>query len=60
MDIPEEDIVEASKKANAHEFITDFPDGYDTVVGERGIRYGAVYCAVYSIVYSVQYSVCSV
>jgi len=57
VDIPEEDIVEASKKANAHEFITDFPDGYDTVVGERGIRYGAVYCAVYSIVYSVQYSV---
>mmetsp|Transcript_73248 Transcript_73248/g.203173 ORF Transcript_73248/g.203173 Transcript_73248/m.203173 type:complete len:1379 (-) Transcript_73248:301-4437(-) len=34
----EEDIVEAAKKANAHEFIMSFPDGYDTLVGERGMR----------------------
>jgi ATP-binding cassette subfamily B protein len=32
----EEDIVAAAKAAQAHEFIMSFPDGYDTVVGERG------------------------
>jgi ATP-binding cassette subfamily B protein len=31
-----EEIITAAKAANAHEFITGFPDGYDTVVGERG------------------------
>ncbi len=30
-------IVEAAKVANAHEFITRLPQGYDTVVGERGM-----------------------
>jgi len=33
-----EEIIEASKKANAHEFIDAFPDGYDTIVGEKGVR----------------------
>jgi ABC-type multidrug transport system fused ATPase/permease subunit len=32
------EIVEASKKANAHDFISSFPEGYETVVGERGIK----------------------
>jgi ATP-binding cassette subfamily B protein len=32
------DIVEASKRAHAHEFIENLPDGYDTVVGERGVK----------------------
>ncbi|HYV90238.1 MAG TPA: ABC transporter transmembrane domain-containing protein [Chitinophagales bacterium] len=34
----EEEIMEAAKKAHAHEFITSFPEKYDSVVGERGIR----------------------
>ncbi len=34
----DEEIVEAAKKANAHQFISTFPEGYDTVVGERGVK----------------------
>jgi len=30
-------IVRAAELANAHEFITDMPEGYDTMVGERGV-----------------------
>ncbi len=33
-----EEIMEAAKKANAHEFIARFPEAYDTIVGERGIK----------------------
>lgn len=33
-----EDVVAAAKAANAHEFITEFTAGYDTMVGERGVR----------------------
>jgi ATP-binding cassette, subfamily B, bacterial MsbA len=35
---PETEIFEASKAAHAHEFITAFPDGYRTIVGEKGIN----------------------
>lgn len=31
-----DDVIHAAKMANAHEFIRSFPDGYDTIVGERG------------------------
>ncbi|MEK0127009.1 ABC transporter ATP-binding protein [Corynebacterium marquesiae] len=34
----EEEIIDVAKRANAHEFIQAFPDGYDTVIGERGLK----------------------
>lgn len=37
-DASDEEIVEAAKNANIHEFIMSLPDGYDTFVGERGTR----------------------
>ncbi len=33
-----EEIVEAAKKANAHEFILKLENGYDTIIGERGVK----------------------
>jgi ABC-type multidrug transport system fused ATPase/permease subunit len=33
-----EQVIDASKAANAHEFISKLPNGYDTKVGERGVR----------------------
>ncbi len=33
-----ETVIEAARAANAHDFIVRFPDGYDTIVGERGQR----------------------
>ena len=37
-DATEEDMIVAAKIANAHEFITELPDGYDTLIGERGVK----------------------
>lgn len=37
-DFSEEDIFEAAKVANAHKFITEMPNGYDTEIGERGVK----------------------
>lgn len=37
-DASDEEVIEASKKANAHDFIMSLPNGYDTEVGERGVK----------------------
>jgi len=37
-DATEEEVVAAAKAAQAHEFITSFPEGYDTVLGQRGVN----------------------
>jgi ATP-binding cassette subfamily B protein len=34
----EAEVIDAARKANAHDFITSFPEGYQTRVGERGIQ----------------------
>lgn len=38
LDATEEEVIEAAKKAEAHEFILNLKDGYDTYVGERGVK----------------------
>jgi len=38
MDASEEDVIRAAKNAAAHEFIMELPDGYDTMVGEGGLK----------------------
>ncbi len=37
-DASDEEVVRAAKRANAHEFIMSFPDGYDTDIGQRGVK----------------------
>lgn len=37
-DATKDQVLEAAKAANAHQFIQELKDGYDTVVGERGVR----------------------
>ncbi len=38
IDAAEEEVIQAAKNANIHDFIAELPDGYDTQVGERGVR----------------------
>ncbi|KRQ86232.1 putative multidrug export ATP-binding/permease protein [Caloramator mitchellensis] len=38
LDAREDEIVKAAKAANAHDFIMEFEDGYDTYIGERGVK----------------------
>lgn len=37
-DATREEVIEAAKNANAHEFIMALPDGYDTDIGQRGVK----------------------
>jgi ATP-binding cassette subfamily B protein len=37
-DVSQKEIIEAAKAANAHDFIISNPDGYDAMVGERGMQ----------------------
>jgi len=36
--VTDEEVVEAAKAAQAHDFITKFPEGYETTVGQRGVN----------------------
>lgn len=38
LDATEEEVIEAAKSANIHDYIMSLPEGYDTVIGERGVR----------------------
>jgi ATP-binding cassette subfamily B protein len=37
-DASEEEVIAAAKMAQAHDFVTSFPEGYDTLVGQRGVN----------------------
>lgn len=36
--VSDEDVIKAAQQANAHEFICELPEGYDTQLGDRGVR----------------------
>jgi ATP-binding cassette subfamily B protein len=38
LDATEEEVIEAAKRANIHDYVMSLDDGYDTVIGERGVR----------------------
>lgn len=38
LDATEEEVIEAAKRANIHDYIMSLEEGYDTVIGERGVR----------------------
>jgi len=38
LDASDEEVIEAAKRANIHDYILSMPEGYDTVIGERGVR----------------------
>lgn len=38
LDATDEEIIEAAKRANIHDYVTTLPEGYDTYIGERGVK----------------------
>ena len=38
LDATDEEIYDAARKANIHDYIMTLPDGYDTYIGERGVK----------------------
>ncbi len=38
LDATDEEVIEAAKRANIHEYVMTLPNGYDTVIGERGVK----------------------
>ncbi len=38
LDATEDEIIDAAKRANIHDYVMSLPEGYDTVIGERGVR----------------------
>ncbi len=38
LDATDEEVIEAAKRANIHDYVMTLPDGYDTVIGERGVK----------------------
>lgn len=38
LDATDEEVIEAAKRANIHDYILSMPEGYDTIIGERGVR----------------------
>ncbi|MBR3874238.1 MAG: ABC transporter ATP-binding protein [Clostridia bacterium] len=38
LDATDEEVIEAAKRANIHDYIMSLPEGYDTQIGERGVR----------------------
>jgi ATP-binding cassette subfamily B protein/subfamily B ATP-binding cassette protein MsbA len=43
-DATEEEVLDAAQRANAHEFIVRLPEGYDTFIGERGVKLSGGQC----------------
>ncbi len=38
LDATDEEVIEAAKRANIHDYVMTLPSGYDTVIGERGVK----------------------
>jgi len=43
-DATDDEVLDAAQRANAHEFIVDLPEGYDTFIGERGVKLSGGQC----------------
>ena len=48
-DAPMEEILAAAQQANAHEFIVELPNGYESLIGERGVKLSGGQCQRLSI-----------